>query len=201
MEPDSHDNSVQHSFGQDTPIPIIHGDSGFGEWRMIWLWTWFGTALAGGLFGVISAIYITIYHDTIGFGVLGVMLGGLVGTISAGFIGVLVIPSLAVIMWSVFLQRYPILLAAVAGALTGGLCVRFSWIWWLTGPIGALGAGLCVLKYLYSPGGKLFKIWQDRNRQLPLQFSIVDMFKRTTAIAVLICVWMFLIKRILFNIF
>ena len=165
-------------------------------WFLFWIWTWIGTSLGGAAFGAGLSLFAALYSgDATGF-FLGPLLGLIVGLMWAGAVGALVIPTFGALAWMFWCQRNPIVLAAIAGAIIGAVSLPFLFI--LTAPFGATGAGLIVNRFLKSQMAKpIVDAETERlsSTQRPrFQYSIADLFLRMTVVGVLIVVWSFLIR-------
>ena len=108
----------------------------------------------------------------------------------AGTVGVLVIPLFATVCWMLWLPRNPMVMAFAAGALIGSLSGLV--MFFVTGPIGAVGAGLAAQWYLNTPLGQ--KILNDEQQkriaretgEARFHFSLADLMWRMTALAILL---------------
>jgi hypothetical protein len=158
-----------------------------GEVFRLWFVAWIGTVLAGGVFGAL----------------VGAVFGLLAGPFFAAFFGVPVVCTIAALSWALWLDRAIVLMAAIAGGLTGFIATAMVWdpIFMLeyggslvaASIIGALGAGLCTgwysIRHSHGIAGNTFiaGVWH---------YSLRDLFWRFTVVAVLVAMWSLVIGRI-----
>lgn len=153
-----------------------------------WLLAWLGTIAAGGVFGVLEG------------GVAGLV----VGPILAGLVGIPIYITIAITTCLMWLSRFSVAMAGIAGALSGAAATMLIWESYLPlslyasivlasilgGLGGALGSGLYRARYLRRREG----------HGLPTdsrwRFSLRDLFVRVTIIAGLICAWTWLCSSI-----
>lgn len=163
-------------------------------WCSFWCCVWFGTAVGGSAFGLAAAALVTLLSAPSQI-YWTVLVGPIVGGLYAGLVGLFVIPSFALLVYTCFLCRRPLVLAGVAGALTG--LVSLLPLCFLTAPAGAFGAYYFAKWYLSTPDSWLIREAEERrleNRNQPFNFTIASLFARTAAAAVLIAFWTFLIR-------
>lgn len=171
--------------------------STFAPWLGFWCAVWLGTTLAGGLFG---AVLCTIIGLSIEPGVIPynpVALGLLYGLWGAGCVAGLIVPTFATLCWMFWQLKRPFVLAFLAGCLTGGICGVF--LFFITGPLGGLGAVLAVRWYMRTKWGKSILQANEvrrhqKNRATRFSYTISDLFWRMTAVAALITVWSVVIR-------
>lgn len=155
------------------------------NWWCFWTIVWLGTSLAGGVFGCGVGFLSIMTSGSVE--ALGVPLFGmLIGVIWAGIVGLLVISTFAFIVWCFWLQEHPGILAACAGALTGFVCAPF--IFFFTSPLGAAGAYLAVKQFCRVKRNNMS--CQSERRV----FSIQDLFWRMTGFAVILTMWLTVIR-------
>lgn len=168
----------------------------FFAWCKFWVCVWFGTTVSGSLFGLGLTLVVTVVQDPASsWG--AAFFGLLVGALWAGIVGVVIIPSFALLMYDCFCIRKPPVLACVAGALTG--TVSMPPLFFITGPIGAVGAYFCAQWFLSIPDSWLLREAEQRridNKNQPFNFSIASLLARTTAVALLVSIWTFLARNL-----
>lgn len=161
-----------------------------------WLAGWLGTTAAGGLFG--SGVGLLAAP-----GLDGVGLGFVVGVTLAGGSGLLLMPTIAALVWICWLDRRRNASVVVfAGGFTGFLCG------FLLGPLcalsaatGAAGAAVGVQLLRSRPPQSVWKMFVLPPREPPgpetsrLRFTTRDLLLRMTVIAILIAVWSALLRR------
>jgi hypothetical protein len=190
----------------DEPIanesPKIGKDPLIGEWASFWLKVWLGTALSGGAFGALAVIVNIAFHllfDWTVFpqAIFAIGLAVAVGTLWAGIVGVLVVPTVALLAWSFFCLDYPKTIGAIAGALTGAASVSFyPPVLIFTAVAGAIGGAIAAGKFWNSPDSLILRRAQEACRVTGIRFhfTIRDLLLRTTAAALLLTVWMFIFR-------
>lgn len=156
------------------------------DWWRFWAIVWLGTTLSGSVFGG-GLGFIAFAASGSAEGLLLPFLGIFAGAMWAGLVGLPVISTFAFFVWCFWLQRNPGILAALAGALTGFVSLPFACF--LTSSLGAVGAYVAV-KWL-------FRVLRDedeyRQSQRPV-FSIQDLFWRMTGFAVILTMWLAVIR-------
>jgi len=83
-------------------------------WRSsvpFWLWVWYGTTMAGWVFGFLLGCS--------GAGLVAGFCGSVVGMICACPLGAFTIANVAVVSWCFSLSRFRLAMAGIAGGLTG----------------------------------------------------------------------------------
>ena len=157
----------------------------YGHWIGFWIATLAGTSLAGSLFGL-------------GLGLFSgdLLMGAIFGLAWAGGVGAFVFLHVGVVCWIFWLLGRPLLVATIAGSLTGLICglVIFSI---LTGPMGGFGAYWFGKKFIESDAGKVFmKTIKQAGEESDgrLRFTTTDLLWRMTIISVMIAGWMALIN-------
>ena len=169
----------------DDPIARLIRHEYVLNWAMFWFVTWLGTTASGALFGGFLGLFGILQHPAIP------LLGLFYGAIWAGVTGLFVFVHLTVICWMFWWLGRPLVIAAVAGMLTGAICglIIFSLV---TAPLGAVGAYLAGKRFLKSATGANFlatiERFQDRSLG-PLRFTMKDMFLRVTVLAVFLAGW------------
>ncbi len=142
-----------------------------------WLAVWLGTALAGGVFGVVSV------------GLVGLPFG----FVFAGIFGGPVLALAATLAWCFWLSPYRVVTAALAGAATGvvssaalngGGLVDFSLP--LAGLLGGIGAGTGGALHWRRTKAVGTNVETEKNE--PWQFTMGEMFSRMTVFAVLLAI-------------
>jgi hypothetical protein len=137
-----------------------------------WFWAWLGTVFAGGVFGVLLA------------GPLGFFLGCLVASIA----GTPIVVFAAVLAWCLWLTRYRITFAVIAGATTGVLTSLpvigyFDIFVPVAGILGGLGGGIGGgLHWFRSKSDAT----SDEKPDRPWQFSMRDMFVHITVLSIVL---------------
>ncbi|MDB2687110.1 hypothetical protein N9Y42_07840 [Mariniblastus sp.] len=155
------------------------------NWALFWLVAWSGTTAAGTLFGGMLGLYGAMQDPT------ALLSGLLFGAVWSGLTGLFVFVHLAAICWMFWWLGRPLVIASIAGLLTGAICgvVIFSLI---TAPLGALGAYLASKLFLKSTTGAKFlatiEAVQDQSLG-PLRFTMMDMLLRVTVLAVFLAGW------------
>ena len=148
-----------------------------------WAWSWQGTALSGCVFGA--------FRGDLGFGlgrsvyqgIEGVAFGATVGYFIAGFVGALIFPTIATLLWTCcLLDRNQFVDKALAGGITGFVCAFASWpACIVTSILGATGSCLPSL------------IARRRSREkqviLSVRFGMRGMLLRIFVIAALVVLW------------
>ncbi|MEM7314092.1 MAG: hypothetical protein AAF497_13175 [Planctomycetota bacterium] len=158
----------------------------FDAWLLYWLVVWFGTTVTGAVVGLSVGVCVTFYDGNPMSAIFATFLGLMV----AGTVGVLVILLFAMVCWMLWLPRNPIVMAIAAGAIIGsvsGLVMFF-----VTGPIGGVGAWVAAQWYLSTPLGK--KILNDEQQkriarksgEARFHFSLADLMWRMTALAIVL---------------
>jgi len=122
---------------------------------MFWIFTWLGTIIAGGAFGMLLFCL---------DGLLECLGGFIFGAIFAGIIAIPVISTFAVLSWTGWLTRFSISMAVVSGACTGivsaTLVLDVSDIIFavcIAGPLGGVGAGISTRIYMRRHNGSKLK--------------------------------------------
>jgi hypothetical protein len=155
-----------------------------------WVYAWVGIILAGATFGFFTA-----------FGI-----GAIPGAVIAGVVSTPFTCTCAVPSWALWLTRFSVVFAAIAGACTGAISTVYVWgsllilpaetAAFLAAIVGGLGGGGLACYYSIRYG------WpncpSDANaRNIFWQFSLRDLFLRFTAVSVLIAVWTTLLAKLL----
>jgi len=153
-----------------------------------WLSAWFGTALAGGVFGAVEA------------GVLGCV----AGVLYAGVAAAPVQATFAAATWILSLSPIRVLVAGVAGATTGvvATAVTFDSTLFgfqyekslvLAGAIGGVGGALP--SGLYQRWSRQFGSASRKQDGAATQFSLRELFWRIAVAAVLLAFWTWMIAE------
>lgn len=196
----------QRNIPENIPRPQVSESAYNTDWFLLWVVAWSGTTLAGGFFGLIfflsawfnnsptnSGAEITYVFPMLFFGGIAAFLAG---TIIAGIAGSALISTFAAVTWIVWWRTHPLLQVTLAGAITGIVCGAFSWLSFVMAPLGAVGAWTATKLFLVAHSGR-------SNQELNMEhtgeatrfsFSITDLMIRTTAIALLLCLWMSLLR-------
>jgi hypothetical protein len=156
------------------------------DWWRFWAIVWMGTTLAGSFFGG-GLGFIACAASGSAEGLLLPFLGIFVGALWAGSVGLPVIATFAFIVWCFWLQKKPGILAACAGALTGFVSAPFACF--LTSPLGAVGAYWAVKRL-----SRVLRDDYDCHQSQRPTFSIQDLFWRMTGFAVILTMWMTVIR-------
>ncbi len=157
-----------------------------------WVMVWLGTSAAGGLFGLL----------------LGCFPGLLFGIIFAAMLGVPVVATVAIVSWALWLSRYRLLIAGLAGAATGvvatlmldpgsilgGTSMILLGSAGLLGGLGAAAGGGWY--YFRTDSGKMV---QAVDRAAVFRFSLRDLFIHITVVAALLGVWVLVVKGTLMS--
>ncbi len=157
------------------------------NWGLFWSATWFGTAIAGALFGGVLGLFGGASQGDASIPLMALFFGG----VWAGAVGLFVFVHLAAICWAFRGLSRPLLVSSIAGLLTGGICgmVFFSLA---TAPLGAAGAYLAGATYLKSPLGQELRtsIKDIRGQSLgSLRFTMMELLLRVTVLAVFLAGW------------
>lgn len=194
-------------------------------WWLFWLLTWAGTTLGGGLFGLLLGGFLALIglaSNATPEALIAPFMGFGIGFVWAGGVGLLTVPTLGILAWTFWLQKKPLLLAAIAGGFTGLLCMPILFMF--TMPIGALTAFWVIRKFLNSQYGECLLAAAQVQTSVPegetivdssfafddlpedaskmnntpavglLHFSIFDLLLRMSGFAVLITLWLTAIK-------
>jgi hypothetical protein len=167
----------------------------FFTWCSLWCCVWFGTTIGGSVFGFLATLLVILFQEPAQFYVS--IFGLFAGASWAGVVGLFVIPSFALLMYICFCSRRPLVLASIAGALTGTVSMPPLFIF--TAPIGAYGAYYFARWYLSTQESWLLRVKEQRRldeQGQPFNFTIASLFGRTTAAAVLIAFWTFVIRAL-----
>ena len=174
---------------------------------LFWVMVWLGTLAAGGLFGLLLGCG---WLGALAAGgpldlLLGCFLGLLFGIIFAAISGAPVVATAAIVSWALWLSRYRLLIAGLAGTVTGVLAtlmVGSGPIFFrgtpmllpaLAGLIGGLGAVAGGGWYYFRtvPG----KVVQAIDRAAVFRFSLRDLFIHMTVVAALLGVWVLVVTQ------
>ena len=159
-----------------------------------WCYAWLGTAVAGGCFGLYGHLW-------------GKWLGLFFGFMFAGIAAFPILLTIAIATWGLWLSRFRLFMAALAGGMTGVASMKFvempslnfSDMTWIFGRINLweLAAAFCgavacpLFGYLFCRG----LIPRDKNggdSRKPWQFTLRDLFVHFTILAVAISLWTWL---------
>jgi len=146
-----------------------------------WLFVWLGAVAAGGLFGLLAVDF-----------------GGLVlGVIIAGVFGVPVVLTFVVLTWALWLPRFSIAVAALAGACIGLLSMAiiplplfflsFAASFVLAACFGAIGSGISA--NLYSKKLRVTSASNEHAANFVWRFSPRDLMLRSTVVSAAIAIW------------
>lgn len=154
-----------------------------------WVYAWVGIILAGATFGFFTA-----------FGI-----GAFPGAVIAGVVSTPFTITCAVLSWALWLTRFSVVFAAIAGACTGAISTVYVWDSLLIMPaetaaflaaiVGGLGGGGHAYYYSKRHGWPNGSSGLDGQRTW--QFSLRDLFLRFTAVSILIALWTALLVKLL----
>jgi hypothetical protein len=161
-----------------------------------WLVAWLAIALSGSLYGL--AVLVLLATEGPGLGVLiFFFIPLIVGFFIAGVFAVPFLLTVAVTTWGLWLSRFRMLAAAIAGGWTGVMAARSVFGHsgggrWPVDPValaGIFGAVGCpLLVYLLGRRYFFFKRKNDAP-PTPWQFTLRELFVHFTVLAVLISLW------------
>lgn len=160
---------------------------------------WRGTALAGGCYGVLLAAGLSVASavtsaspvplnliDLLGSTAALAAMMGAWGAACAGLVGLAVVPTVVALAWLCWLHRWPRTVAAVAGALTGEICLHGTWWGFGAALIGGLGAAWAMDAL---SGGR-----PVAGGRAHWHCSLRDLFVRTTAASALLVFWLLVLR-------
>lgn len=162
-----------------------------------WLVAWLAIALSGSCYGV--AVLLELATEGPGLGVvIFFFIPMIVGFFIAGIFAVPFLLTVAVVTWGLWLSRFRMFAAAIAGGWTGVMAARSvfgdpGWGWGrgpinpviLAGVFGAVGCPLFI--YLFERRYK--RKDKEDAPPAPWQFTLRDLFVHFTVLAVLISLW------------
>ncbi len=156
-------------------------------WLYLWLLSWAGTIIAGaGFGGLVGGLF--------GWFV-GLIVGAIVGAIYAAVVGLLAVSTVVCIGWMLWLDRHPVLIACCAAGLTAILCA--PWVFPLTltaGVLGGLWAGNRFMSSCSYDHWCSIDIERDGKPSSFTSFTLSDLFARMTATAILLSIWLVVIR-------
>jgi hypothetical protein len=158
-----------------------------GNEPIFWFVTWLSVALAGGLFGII--VCFKEEPEAAIFGFIG-------GIIIAGVYAIPVVATFGILTWTLWLSRFAVITAAIAGACTGilstatlaGAALDFELI-----PLaGCIGGGMTAcITGIHSRKLRQLEYAADVAAGDTWQFSLRDLFLRFTIATAILAAWMF----------
>ena len=156
-----------------------------------WMSAWFGTIMAGGLFGFGVGVRV----GEMEFAFYGLITGCLI----AGLLGAPIQSLAAFFVWFFWLSRFRIAVASFAGLITGVIATLASEnipVIASAGLLGMFGSGLAGARYW-----RLSRDAKDANSaeqaaQGPWQFTLRDLFLRITVVSVLLAAGLALIRAL-----
>ncbi|HEX2475186.1 MAG TPA: hypothetical protein VHK01_10585 [Lacipirellulaceae bacterium] len=162
-----------------------------GNEPIFWFIAWLSVTVAGGIFGVIVAI-----ADELGFAIIGFI----AGIIVAGIYAIPIVATFGILTWTLWLSRFAVVMAAIAGTFTGILSsatllgdpLEFESIP-LAGCIGGVVTA-CVTGFYW----RKLRQWgygAEVAADSTWQFSLRDLFLRFTIATMILAAWMFAITR------
>jgi hypothetical protein len=164
----------------------------------VWLFSWLGTILAGGTFGLVVGIFIA--------GIEGLFIGPIAGALIAGIFGAPLVATIGILTWLLWLARFRRAAPAVAGACTGMVSTATLFqseadlpslllLVPIAGLLGAAGGYLPAAKY-WNKRGQIEKLI-DETHNHTWQFSLGNLFVRFTVASFLLAAWIFLLGKLL----
>ncbi len=143
-------------------------------------------ALAGGIFGVIVAI-----AEDPGMAIVGLI----AGVIIAGIYAIPIVATFGILTWTLWLSRFAVVMAAIAGAFTGILSTaalmrdtEFELIP-LAGCVGGVVTA-CITGFYWRKLGQ-WGYGSEVAAGNTWQFSLRDLFVRFTIATAILAAWMF----------
>ncbi|NQT14302.1 MAG: hypothetical protein HQ582_16215 [Planctomycetes bacterium] len=180
----------------DAPPTSEHRSASSQRFRdslLFWFFAWMGTTIYGGVFGLIVRFAQPV--------------GALDGFVHAGFFGAPLFVGVAAMGWAMWISRGRVVLAGLAGGLTG-----FFTVWWGFPPdafgfmhiIAALPLIILMGMVGGVTGGRLYQtVSRSRGQRRGMsdrgvwQFTLRDLFLRFTVLAILLSASTWCVKRIL----
>lgn len=181
-------------------------------WGSLWLVVWVSASVLGAAFGLaVGVLHLMSRGD------FQVLLGGpFFGFAYVGYVGFMILPTFGIICWMFWLLKNPLFLASLSGGIVGGLAGLCGFF--LTGPLAAFVAYIAVQRFMKTDIGRPLLLQQSdhwhrvRNEsvghdeawefgagnesEVGFQFTTMDLFWRTTAVAALIAFWSFVIRSL-----
>lgn len=154
--------------------------------KVLWVTIWGGTVAAGGIFGLLFGMISGSLESMLACLVIGLIWSGVTASLAMIHIGL--------IKWFFGLECSPVFLAGLCGGLAG-LPTIFPPLTILFGALGAIYSVWCLLE---TETGKPLLLEEERrkNRTGPRKssYSLADLFKRMTVIAVYIAIWVAILR-------